>query len=222
MSIFNRKASLGPGPVFAVVDVETTGLNPSSASVVEVGVSLLDRYFIEIGRWETLINPGKAVRGTSVHGIKSAMVKEAPTFSEIYTELSNVLEGKITIAHNARFDSSFLDAAAANAYQNTWKLPRPFSPGWVDSLDLARQVVPVGPYKLATLAKHFGITNPGAHSAGADAATAGYVLAAMFREDPDSAAKQIVKRAPVYHETRRITSLRLPSSPALPRRFAEA
>lgn len=63
MNIFTRKASLGPGPVFAVVDVETTGLNPSSSSIVEVGVSLLDRYFIEVGRWETLINPGKAVRG---------------------------------------------------------------------------------------------------------------------------------------------------------------
>jgi DNA polymerase-3 subunit epsilon len=91
------------------LDVETTGMNPVYDRVTEVGL-------IEVGtdgravEWSTLVNPGIRIPPTiqTITGITDAMVALAPRFGEIAGPLLARLEGKLLVAHNARFDYGFL------------------------------------------------------------------------------------------------------------------
>ena len=92
----------------AVIDVETTGLSPSTDRIIEVGVVLLDdRGEIE-AEFETLINPGRDVGPTGLHGIKASDVVEAPSFADVAPYLRSLLAGRVVVAHNALFDLRFL------------------------------------------------------------------------------------------------------------------
>lgn len=95
--------------MFAVVDLETTGLNPArNHRIVEIGVVLLDPQFRAVHEWQTLINPGRDLGATDIHGITSDMVLDAPHFAEIAGDLHDLLQGSAVVAHNAAFDMGFL------------------------------------------------------------------------------------------------------------------
>ena len=93
----------------AFVDVETTGGNANWHRVIEVGVvracggEILDE-------WSTLINPLAPIPASiqSLTGIDSAMVIDAPVFADIAAELRERLDGRLFVAHNARFDYGFI------------------------------------------------------------------------------------------------------------------
>ena len=55
----------------AVIDVETTGLSPRTDRIVEVGVVLLDSRGDVEAEFETLVNPGRDVGPTGLHGIRA-------------------------------------------------------------------------------------------------------------------------------------------------------
>ena len=91
------------------LDLETTGATPTSDRITEVGlVEVADGRFV--GNWSQLVNPEARIPPfiESLTGITSAMVENQPTFAEIGPELFDRLQGKILIAHNARFDYGFL------------------------------------------------------------------------------------------------------------------
>ncbi|TKJ28324.1 3'-5' exonuclease [Blastococcus sp. CCUG 61487] len=92
----------------AVIDVETTGLSPRTDRVVEVGVVLLDARGDVEAEFETLINPGRDVGPTGLHGIAASDVVDAPPFSEVAPHLRSLLAGRVVVAHNALFDLRFL------------------------------------------------------------------------------------------------------------------
>lgn len=95
---------------YTVIDLETTGLFPQKHDrVIEIAVvSLSDSGELE-GEWSTLINPQRDVGPTRVHGIQTRDVLEAPTFGEIVPQLIRSVAGRTLVAHNARFDTQFLD-----------------------------------------------------------------------------------------------------------------
>ncbi|MDY0912249.1 exonuclease domain-containing protein [Rathayibacter festucae] len=94
---------------FAVVDVETTGGWPHRGDrVVEVAVVQMT-FSGEIETvWHTLTDPGRAPGPTSVHGIRSEDLVEAPTFGDVADELRELLAARTVVAHNAVFDLRFL------------------------------------------------------------------------------------------------------------------
>jgi DNA polymerase III subunit epsilon len=92
----------------AVIDVETTGLSPRTDRIVELGVVLLDDRGEVEAEFETLINPGRDVGPTKLHGIRAADVVEAPTFADVAPYLRSLLAGRVVVAHNALFDLRFL------------------------------------------------------------------------------------------------------------------
>lgn len=202
--------------VFAAIDTETTGFRAGIDRIIEIGVSVLNADFVELYRWETLINPGIHIANTAIHGITNTMVDAAPTFAEIYTELAIVLDGKILIAHNAAFDASFLDAAARDVYTNADGTPRVFAPAWIDSIDLAKHALGRGPYGLDALLERHGIVNPCTHSAGADAAALGALLARIEGEG-SSLADPLIAKTPTFREVLFVHALDLESAPPLPR-----
>ncbi|MBI2295610.1 MAG: hypothetical protein HYU76_06170 [Betaproteobacteria bacterium] len=92
-----------------ILDVETTGAHPAYDRITEVGLIEVERGRC-IGEWSTLVNPGEsippAIQGLT--GITNEMVALAPSFAEIAPRLLARLEGKLLVAHNARFDYGLL------------------------------------------------------------------------------------------------------------------
>ena len=93
----------------AIVDLETTGAHPSWDRITEIAV-------IEVAggdvasEWSTLVNPGTSIPAAiqALTGITNEMVENAPEFEELAAGLYERLEGRVFVAHNARFDYGFL------------------------------------------------------------------------------------------------------------------
>lgn len=105
---------------YTVVDLETTGLFPQQHDrIVEIGiVSVSDEGVVE-DEWSTLVNPGRDVGPTNIHGITAREVLDAPQFSELVPQLLRRLAGRTLVAHNARFDTHFLDSEFNRAQSGT-------------------------------------------------------------------------------------------------------
>lgn len=94
---------------FAFLDIETTGGNAVSDRITEIGI----RFWRDgnvLGEWQTLLNPQTRISPfiESLTGINNALVADAPLFADIADELREQLEGKVLVAHNARFDYGFI------------------------------------------------------------------------------------------------------------------
>ncbi len=97
-------------PPIAVIDLETTGLSPSTSNrIVEIAVILLEPHVGIVGEFETIVNPRRDVGPTHIHGLTASDVSKAPSFSEIAAPLSNVLSRSGVLAgHNVAFDIRFI------------------------------------------------------------------------------------------------------------------
>jgi DNA polymerase III subunit epsilon len=93
----------------ACVDLETTGGHPLLHRVIEVGIVTL-RGGEVVEEWSSLVNPGGRIpRNISAFtGITDEMVADAPAFADLRDEVLARLEGRLFVAHNARFDYGFL------------------------------------------------------------------------------------------------------------------
>jgi DNA polymerase-3 subunit epsilon len=91
------------------VDLETTGATATHDRITEVGVIEVNRGRL-ISEWSTLVNPGMSIPPMiqALTGITNRMVALAPAFEDIHRELLQRLDGKLFIAHSARFDYGFL------------------------------------------------------------------------------------------------------------------
>jgi DNA polymerase-3 subunit epsilon len=93
----------------ACVDLETTGGNALRDRVIEAGIVLLSGGRV-VEEYSTLVNPGVRIPFAiqQFTGITEDMVADAPPFAAVCDELLKRLEGRLFVAHNARFDYGFL------------------------------------------------------------------------------------------------------------------
>ncbi len=93
----------------AFVDLETTGATPTRDRITEIGIVEVAENG-SVSEWSTLVNPETPIPGfiQSMTGITDAMVADAPTFAKLAAEVVERLQGRLFIAHNARFDYGFL------------------------------------------------------------------------------------------------------------------
>jgi DNA polymerase III subunit epsilon len=91
------------------VDIETTGGSYKNSRVLEVAAIRVEHGEIT-KEFSTLVNPETHIPPsiTNLTGITESHVIDAPLFEEIADELLEVCEGAVFIAHNVRFDYSFL------------------------------------------------------------------------------------------------------------------
>ena len=91
------------------LDLETTGATATHDRVTEIGLVAVDGGR-RISEWSTLVNPGVSIPPMiqALTGITNEMVELAPTFAEVSSELLRRIDGKLLVAHNARFDYGFL------------------------------------------------------------------------------------------------------------------
>jgi DNA polymerase-3 subunit epsilon len=96
---------------YVVFDSETTGLDPQSDSVVQLGaVRVVNAKIVPGEEFDTLVNPGRPIPpgSTAVHKVSDAMVTDAPSFGVVCRDFHRYSENAVIIAHNAPFDMAFL------------------------------------------------------------------------------------------------------------------
>lgn len=145
-----------------VIDVETTGLDPTAGErVVEVAAVRTRGDGEVLSSFASLIDPGLGTTGApEIHGITVDMLCGAPTFADIWPALEAMLAGAVFVAHNAAFDAAFLAAEARVAGVDI-----ALQPG-LCSMWLARQALPALPsHRLAAVRDELGLHHDKAHAA---------------------------------------------------------
>lgn len=149
---------------YAIVDIETTGGRAIRDKITEIGIVLFDGTKI-IDQYESLVNPQCPIpyNITRLTGITQEMVADAPTFPEVARKIVEYTEGAVFVAHNVRFDYSFL-------IEEFRRLGYTYTRKTLCTVRLSRQAFPGLPsYSLGNLIRHFGIHTLARHRALADA-----------------------------------------------------
>ena len=158
---------------FCVLDLETTGGSSEFEAITEIG-AVKYRGGEEIGRFATLVNPQRAIPPfiTVLTGITDSMVASAPTIDETLGSLLEFIGDSVLVAHNARFDVGFVNAALVRAGRER------LSSRVLDTVSLARRLVgaDVDNCKLATLAASLGLAHQPSHRAINDVLATGDLL----------------------------------------------
>ncbi len=158
---------------FAVVDVETTGMQAAGADrITEIAVVVVQGGRREV-LFESLVNPMRPIppRITGLTGISDAMVSQAPTFAEVADQVLAALAGRVFVAHNARFDWGFVGAEVRRSRALVLDGPR------LCTVRLARRLYRgEASYGLTALAQRFGLEFPARHRAAGDAIVTGMLL----------------------------------------------
>lgn len=129
----------------AFVDLETTGGSPIDDRITEVGIIEVD--FDDPGgplrpvrEWASLVHPDAPIPPfiETLTGITNAMVADAPRFEELADDILARLDGRLFIAHNARFDHGFLK----NALRRSGHAGHVFRPPLLCTVRLSRKLYP--------------------------------------------------------------------------------
>ncbi|HWR43613.1 3'-5' exonuclease [Sporomusa sp.] len=146
---------------FTAFDFETANLQSHSAC--QLGVAVVENGRIALERSWLIRPPTKVFTFSYLHGITYLMVKNQPTFGDLWPEVRPFFEQQIIAAHNADFDIGVLTATLAH-----YGLSMPEF-HVIDSLAVARSAWPkLRNHKLSTVAAHLnvGLTH---HDAASDA-----------------------------------------------------
>jgi DNA polymerase-3 subunit epsilon len=152
-----------PFPPLAFVDLETTGATVTGDRITEIGVVEVDADGVR--EWSQLVNPGTRIPEfiERLTGISNAMVADAPPFAAVAGEVLERLQGRLFIAHNARFDYGFLK----NEFR---RLGQEFRATVLCTVKLSRRLFPEHHrHSLDALVARHGLAVAGRHRALADA-----------------------------------------------------
>jgi ATP-dependent DNA helicase DinG len=159
------------------LDLETTGLDPTTDSIIEFGAVLIRDGKI-VSEYSTLINPGRsippdvsALTGISDQDILLANAgNPAPNLVQALPQIRAFVGDRPIIGHNIGFDLEFL--------RRTGNFKNNFS---IDTLDLAAVLLPRSPrYNLASLALQLKLELEDHHRALSDARAAALLYLALW------------------------------------------
>ncbi len=174
----------------ACVDLETTGGLAAQHRVIEVGIVLLEDGAV-VDEWSTLVRPGTRIPPAiaAFTGIDDSMVAGAPRFEDVAAEVQRRLEGRLFVAHNARFDYGFLRTEFR-------RLGLRFSAPVLCTVRLSRAMYAEHPrHNLDALIDRFGLACVARHRALGDARVLPALLAAIERERGAEAVHAAVTHA---------------------------
>ena len=103
------RLSSGFPEAMVLLDCETTGGKAIYHRIIEIGLVVVENGKL-IETWQTFIDPKVSLPPfiQRLTGISPSMVNGAPEFADVAEELLSKLKGRTLVAHNARFDYSFL------------------------------------------------------------------------------------------------------------------
>ena len=164
---------------FVVVDVEATGAKTPPNRLIELGA-----YRIRGGRivdkFLSLVNPEIPIPRfvASLTGISNEMVKNAPVFADVAPQWLDFVSESVLIAHNAPFDTSFLNHEISRVYPGH-RMVNPH----LCTVRLSRRALPdLSNHRLDTIASHFSIPIASRHRAGSDALATAEIFLLLLTE----------------------------------------
>ena len=142
-----------------IIDFETTGLSPGMGDrTIEVGAVLVQNNQI-LDRFQSLMNPGMRISSfiEEYTGITNRMLSTAPPVQDVMRNLAKFILQHHLVAHNASFDSKFLDAE----FQ---RINCPRKNEFACSMLSARRIYQDAPnHKLETLVRYKMLKTDGTH-----------------------------------------------------------
>jgi DNA polymerase-3 subunit epsilon len=146
------------------VDLETTGGSAVYDRITEVGIVRVRNGEL-VQEWSSLVNPERPIPAyiEAFTGISNDMVADAPRFGEIAAVVREKLLGAVFVAHNARFDYSFLRSEFLKSDMN-------FSAKVLCTVKLSRRLFPeYARHNLDAVMERNGLTCGARHRALGDA-----------------------------------------------------
>jgi len=203
-----------------LLDCETTGSKASRDRITEIAMIAIEQGHV-VERWQSLINPGMPIPSwiTRLTGISNEMVSQAPAFEEVVESLLARLKDRVMVAHNARFDYSFIKAGFKRAGVD-------FSCKTLCSVKLSRKLYPgFRRHRLDDIIKRLGICVSHRHRAMIDAEVILSFferIASDFEPDEINAICQLMLRRPAIPSHLDDEDInRIPNGPGVYRFYAE-
>ncbi|UOQ77163.1 3'-5' exonuclease [Hymenobacter sp. 5516J-16] len=162
--------------MYAIIDLETTGGQPAQDRITEIAIYIHDGEKV-VDEFSTLLNPGRPIPFfiTQLTGITDDMVRDAPKFHEVARRIVEITEGCVFVAHNVRFDYSFLKKEFADLGYN-------YSRKTLCTVRLSRSLMPGQPsYSLGKLCQNIGIPLNDRHRATGDAAATAILFGRLLK-----------------------------------------
>ncbi|MBI1943949.1 MAG: hypothetical protein HYS35_09800 [Betaproteobacteria bacterium] len=198
----------------AIVDVETTGAHPAWDRVTEIAVVEVEGGEV-VSEWSTLVNPGTTIPAAiqALTGISNEMVAGAPAFEDLAAELLERLEGRVLVAHNARFDYGFLRHEFERAGLR-------FQARTLCTVKLSRRLYPGhARHNLDSLIERHGLRCGARHRALGDAQAVWHFLRVAAEERGaerlEDAARQLAKLPALPAHIERATVDAIPDAPGV-------
>ncbi len=166
--------------VYAIVDIETTGGSAKKHRITEIAIIIYDGEKV-LKRYESLVNPEENIPRNIINltGITNEMVEDAPTFSEVASDIYDILEGQIFVAHNVNFDYSFVRSHLGECGYK-------WNPKRLCTVRLSRKILPgMYSYSLGKLAQQLGYKIEGRHRAMGDCDFTTTLFQMLVQKDND-------------------------------------
>lgn len=176
---------------FAVVDFETTGVDPSTDRILQVAAIIVNGEGEVVDQFDTVVKPESPENYTHgaehIHGISKEQVENGMPLRLALEKLWSISDGNVFTAHNARFDIGFLHAESARVGLEGR------IDSHVDTLALARKIdtAKTRRHTLEALCQHYGIEREKAHDAKADATATAELLIHLMRDMGVDGADQL-------------------------------
>ncbi len=167
--------------LYTIIDVETTGGTASREKITEIGIVLFDGDKI-LKTYDSLVDPERTIPShiTRITGITNDMISDAPKFYEIAKEIVEITESAVFVAHNVRFDYSFIKEEFA-------RLGYSFTKRQLCTVRLSRKTFPgLRSYSLGNLIRHFGIKVNARHRVLEDALATTDIFKRILDQDESS------------------------------------
>jgi len=164
--------------MYAIIDIETTGGSARIERITEIAIYLHDGNKIT-EEFVSLVNPERNIPYfiTNLTGITNEMVDDAPHFYEIAKKIIELTEGRTFVAHNARFDYSFIRQEYKSLGYN-------FKRNILDTVALSRKLLPGHKsYSLGNICNDLSISINGRHRAAGDALATVKLLEILIARD---------------------------------------
>lgn len=170
--IFQSSNELLDSLKFCVIDLETTGGNPDTEKIIEIGMVKIENRRISEER-SFLINPQKEIPDfvQKLTGIRKNDVEHSPKIEEVIDEIIQFIGDSILVAHNTSFDVPFLNGVLK-------KLQRPTLENKVICTNImTKYLIPdIMSSNLNYMSQIFNIPHSQAHRAIEDARATGLLL----------------------------------------------